>query len=211
MIDGITILNNVTVSDFNPIPWLGVFIGLTVAYIIIYIKYDKFDKKDVRGVWYAIFGITLILLIADIRFSKVDAIQCTIEDYVSINEVYDKYDIADKEFTLEDFSCEHLISDEAIPCRVYSAKSMMEATVNNLNTFRKLYLETQDKKYWWQMIQLLPSSYNQRRTVMLNYEVIANIYKSRKNHKLDEWSFGFIEWILSLPYSELITGGTING
>lgn len=119
--------------------------------------------------------------------------------------------IADKEFTLEDFSCEHLISDEAIPCRVYSAKSMMEATVNNLNTFRKLYLETQDKKYWWQMIQLLPSSYNQRRTVMLNYEVIANIYKSRKNHKLDEWSFGFIEWILSLPYSELITGGTING
>lgn len=119
--------------------------------------------------------------------------------------------IADKEFTLEDFSCEHLISDEAIPCRVYSAKSMMEATVNNLNTFRKLYLETQDKKYWWQMIQLLPSSYNQRRTVMLNYEVIANIYKSRKNHKLDEWSFGFIEWIRSLPYSELITGGTING
>ena len=119
--------------------------------------------------------------------------------------------IADKEFTLEDFSFEHLISDEAIPCRVYSAKSMMEATVNNLNTFRKLYLETQDKKYWWQMIQLLPSSYNQRRTVMLNYEVIANIYKSRKNHKLDEWSFGFIEWIRSLPYSELITGGTING
>lgn len=119
--------------------------------------------------------------------------------------------IADKEFTLEDFSCEHLISDEAIPCRVYSAKSMMEAIVNNLNTFRKLYLETQDKKYWWQMIQLLPSSYNQRRTVMLNYEVIANIYKSRKKHKLDEWSFGFIEWILSLPYSELITGGTING
>lgn len=118
--------------------------------------------------------------------------------------------IADKEFTLEDFSCEHLISDEAIPCRVYSAKSMMEATVNNLNTFRKLYLETQDKKYWWQMIQLLPSSYNQRRTVMLNYEVIASIYKSRKNHKLDEWSFGFIEWIRSLPYSELITGGTIN-
>lgn len=84
MIDGITILNNVTVSDFNPIPWLGVFISLTVAYIIIYIKYDKFDKKDVRGVWYAIFGITLILLIADIRFSKVDAIQCTIEDYVSM-------------------------------------------------------------------------------------------------------------------------------
>nr|DAU27001.1 MAG TPA: hypothetical protein [Caudoviricetes sp.] len=111
--------------------------------------------------------------------------------------------IADKEFTLEDFSCEHLISDEAIPCRVYSAKSMMEATVNNLNTFRKLYLETQDKKYWWQMIQLLPSSYNQRRTVMLNYEVLANIYKSRKNHKLDEWRM-FCDWILTLPYGSLL-------
>lgn len=111
--------------------------------------------------------------------------------------------IADKEFTIEDFSCEHLISDEAIPCRVYSAKSMMEATVNNLNTFRKLYLETQDKKYWWQMIQLLPSSYNQKRTVMLNYEVLANIYKSRKNHKLDEWRV-FCDWILTLPYGSLL-------
>ena len=117
--------------------------------------------------------------------------------------------IADKEFTLEDFSCEHLISDEAIPCRVYSAKSMMEATVNNLNTFRKLYLETQDKKYWWQMIQLLPSSYNQRRTVMLNYEVLANIYKSRKNHKLDEWRM-FCDWILTLPHGSLLKEGVGN-
>lgn len=113
--------------------------------------------------------------------------------------------IAAKEFTLEDFSCEHLISDEAIPGRVYSAKGMMEATVDNLNMFRKLYLETQDKKYWWQLIQLLPSSYNQRRTVMLNYEVLANIYKSRRNHKLDEWHT-LCDWIEVLPYSELITG-----
>lgn len=118
--------------------------------------------------------------------------------------------IAEKEFTMEDFSCEHLISDEAIPGRVYSAKGMMEATVNNLNMFRKLYLETQDKKYWWQLIQLLPSSYNQRRTIMLNYEVLANIYKSRRNHKLDEWHT-LCDWIELLPYSELITGKEESG
>lgn len=118
--------------------------------------------------------------------------------------------IAAKEFTLEDFSCEHLISDEAIPGRVYSAKGMMEATIDNLNMFRKLYLETQDKKYWWQLIQLLPSSYNQRRTIMLNYEVLANIYKSRRNHKLDEWHT-LCDWIEVLPYSELITGREESG
>ena len=110
-----------------------------------------------------------------------------------------------KEFTLDDFSCEHLITTEPIPSRVYSAMDMMQATIENMNMFRELYLETKDKKYWWQMIQLLPSSYNQRRTVMLNYEVLANIYKSRKNHKLDEWHT-FCDWIESLPYSELITG-----
>ena len=117
--------------------------------------------------------------------------------------------IAVKEFTLDDFSHEHLISDESIPGRVYSAKGMMEATVDNLNMFRKLYLETQDKKYWWQMIQLLPSSYNQKRTVMLNYEVLANIYKSRRNHKLDEWHT-LCDWIERLPYSEIITGKDID-
>lgn len=113
--------------------------------------------------------------------------------------------IAAKEFVLDDFSHEHLISDESIPSRVYSAKGMMEATVDNLNMFRKLYLETQDKKYWWQLIQLLPSSYNQKRTIMLNYEVLTNIYKSRQNHKLDEWRT-FCEWIKGLPMSEIITG-----
>lgn len=113
--------------------------------------------------------------------------------------------IAEKEFTLEDFSTEHLISNESIPCRVYSAKRMMEATVENLNVFRELYLKTTDKKYWWQMIQLLPSSYNQTRNVMTNYEVLANMYHSRKNHKLDEWR-EFCKWIEALPYSELITG-----
>ena len=75
----------------------------------------------------------------------------------------------------------------------------------SLNGNRRLYIDTNDKKYWWQMIQLLPS-YNQKRTVMLNYEVLSNIYKSRKNHKLDEWR-AFCWWIEKLPYSELILGG----
>ena len=81
--------------------------------------------------------------------------------------------------------------------------------IDALNLFRELYLETKDKKYWWQMIQLLPTSYNQKRTVMLNYEVLANIYKSRKDHKLDEWHT-FCDWIESLPYSELIIGKEKN-
>ena len=77
--------------------------------------------------------------------------------------------------------------------------------INVLNYYRGRYIKTKDKRYWWQLIQLLPSSYNQRRTVMLNYEVLANIYKSRRNHKLDEWHT-FCDWIESLPYSKLITG-----
>ena len=113
--------------------------------------------------------------------------------------------IAEKEFTLEDFSTEHLISDESIPTRIYSAKDMMETTIKNLNMFRELYLKTKDKEYWWQLIQLLPSNYNQTRNVMLNYEVLANIYRQRKNHKLDEWR-EVCKWIESLPYSELIIG-----
>lgn len=121
------------------------------------------------------------------------------------NSCSSMHHIYKKEFTLEDFSCEHLIGNESIPTRVYSPKKMMEATVENLNILRELYLKTKDKKYWWQMIQLLPSSYNQKRTVMLNYEVLANIYKSRKGHKLDEWNM-FCDWIENLSYSELIMG-----
>ena len=99
MIDGITVLNNVIVSDFNPIPWLIVLIGLLLfAFIVVYIKLDDFDKKNLLGVWWCgIFALALILLIADIRLSRTDAIQCTIEDNVSINEVYDKYDVIDKQ------------------------------------------------------------------------------------------------------------------
>lgn len=108
-----------------------------------------------------------------------------------------------KEFTIEDFSCEHLM-DQTYTFNVIP-KSVFEATIKCLNENRSLYLQTHDKMYWWQMIQLLPSSYNQKRTVMLNYEVLANMYKSRRNHKLDEWHT-FCDWIETLPYSELITG-----
>lgn len=120
--------------------------------------------------------------------------------------------IQEKEFTLEDFSCEHLISGSI---------ETLNDTIDILNEFREWYLKydhmneyckklfnkeiTCKKDLWWQLIQLLPSSYNQTRNVMLNYEVLANIYRQRKNHKLDEWR-EFCEWIESLPYSELITG-----
>ena len=100
-----------------------------------------------------------------------------------------------KEFTLEDFSCEKL----------YDPLGDLRPIVDRLNVYRERYLKTKDKNDWWQMIQLLPTSYNQKRTVMLNYEVLANIYKSRKHHRLDEWHT-LCDWISELPYSELITG-----
>lgn len=114
-----------------------------------------------------------------------------------------------KEFELDDFSHEHIINSVSMGAQEIEVRiSPMQAlltTIECLNSYRKLYLETKDKKYWWQMIQLLPSSYNQRRTIMLNYEVLANIYKSRRNHKLDEWR-ELCAWIETLPYSELIIG-----
>ena len=126
--------------------------------------------------------------------------------------------IAAKEFTLEDFSYEHLIDYDLYSCNEVDGPVLecapnvncgglqhMNLTINVLNYYRRKYLETKDKKYWWQMIQLLPSSYNQKRTIMLNYEVLNNIYYSRKGHKLDEWR-EFCKWIESLPYSEIITG-----
>lgn len=108
--------------------------------------------------------------------------------------------IHDKEFTLEDFSCEHLG-----PPSIANLKNIIKC----MNDYREEFLKDSEKHNWWQMIQLLPSSYNQKRTVMLNYEVLANIYKSRKHHKLDEWSVGFMEWIENLPYSEMICGPEI--
>ena len=135
-----------------------------------------------------------------------------------------------KEFTLDDFSHEHLISDwikdnndsflyldsdtqepiaeEGIKLQdydIYSPSDVMSLVIMALNVNREAFLKTGDKRYWWQMIQLLPSSYNQKRTVMLNYEVLSGIYPMRKNHKLNEWH-EFCHWIERLPYSDIITG-----
>lgn len=117
--------------------------------------------------------------------------------------------IAEKEFTLEDFSCEHLLNEKACLDDENPSIDILKATIKELNKWRDKYLYTKDKLYWWQMIQLLPSSYNQTRNVMLNYEVLANIYRQRKGHKLDEWR-EFCKWIETLPYSELITGLSIG-
>ena len=137
--------------------------------------------------------------------------------------------IADKEFEEGDFSTEHLFDAESkyvefpiIYGEEHSPIWSLNMTIKMLNFYRKKYLETKTKPmkeeakraqlikaYWWQMIQLLPSSYNQKRTVMLNYEVLANIYKSRRNHKLDEWHV-LCDWIEKLPYSELITGNSLE-
>lgn len=140
--------------------------------------------------------------------------------------------IAEKKFTREDFSCEHLLNSHSGPdhdCwieygpEVLEPVDVLDVIIDVLNKARKLYVKYQEKAkagdqyakdhvkdYWWQMIQLLPSSYNQKRTVMLNYEVLANIYKSRRNHKLDEWHT-LCDWIETLPYSELITGKEESG
>lgn len=115
-----------------------------------------------------------------------------------------------KEFTLDDFSHEHLedldinlFKIQESPC-MYNFQYQLNETIHTLNLARKLYLQTKEKRFWWQMIQLLPSSYNQRSTVQLNYAVLRNIYHARKGHKLDEWR-DFCKWIEELPYSKLIT------
>ena len=133
-----------------------------------------------------------------------------------------------KEFTLDDFSHEHLNTDLmddngfipykdmldiawlSIPANYQTAKSGLQLVIQLLNFYRQRYLETKDKKYWWQMIQLLPSSYNQKRTVMLNYETLYRIHESRTGHKLDEWNI-MCKWIESLPYSELLTERRTDG
>ena len=147
-----------------------------------------------------------------------------------VNSCSTMHKIHAKEFTLEDFSHEHLMEwsdyeDEVCslePDRMCDFKNYLLDTISALNNARDLYLLAKTKpmkdeskraglvkKFWWQMIQLLPSSYNQKRTVMLNYEVLANIYKSRKDHKLDEWHV-LCDWIEKLPYSELITGDSLE-
>jgi hypothetical protein len=120
--------------------------------------------------------------------------------------------IHDKPFTVDDFSHEHLTdywNDETqiVDYEEYSntPRLVLEWIVDVLNHYREMFLKTGDKKYWWQMIQLLPSSYNQKRTVLLNYEVLAGIYPMRKDHKLDEWHT-FCDWIHNLPHSDVIVG-----
>lgn len=134
-------------------------------------------------------------------------------------------------FSLKDFSCEHLFDsfsskeekavinfydsleiyesdpgeDESDMLISLTPISVLNATIHALNKSREAYLKTNDKDYWWQMIQLLPSSYNQTRNITLNYEVLHNMYHARKHHKLDEWRIGFCDWCKTLPYSELIT------
>ena len=117
-----------------------------------------------------------------------------------------------KEFTLEDFSYEHVLRDNSVTVnyvendfRILNNLQWLMLTIDLLNAMREAYLKTKDKVFWWQMIQLLPSSYNQKRTVMCNYEVLCNIYESRRTHKLDCWHT-LCDWMETLPYSELITG-----
>lgn len=112
--------------------------------------------------------------------------------------------IHEKEFTWEDFSAEHLIRCRDCKLGDIGPTLVLDSVIRALNAYRNKYLETNDKKYWWQMIQLLPSSYNQKLTVMLNYEILSNIYLYRREHKLDEWR-EFCQWIETLPYSEIIT------
>ena len=132
-------------------------------------------------------------------------------------------DIAEKEFTLDDFSWEHLFTRDFQTYGIYdnddqqtvylqaSALEVLNTVIQALNAYRRAYLVSQkaNKALWWQMIQLLPQSYNQRATVQMNYEVLANMYHSRKNHKLDEWR-KFCEWVGGLPYSVIITGNSDN-
>ena len=117
--------------------------------------------------------------------------------------------IQEKTFTLKDFSYEHLLRYDDLNWGDTVPLAVLESVIGALNLYRQKYLETGEKIYWWQMIQLLPSSYNQTRNIMLNYEVLANMYKSRKEHKLDEWR-EFCKWIEELPYSELISGKEVN-
>lgn len=104
-----------------------------------------------------------------------------------------------KEFTLDDFSHEHLLTPNEVEWGEIIPSIWLNETIILLNQNRKKFIETKDKRFWWNMIQLLPSSYNQKRTVMLNYQVLQNIYHARKNHKLDEWRY-FCNYIEKLPY-----------
>lgn len=136
---------------------------------------------------------------------------------VEKNSCSTMHKIASKEFTPDDFSHEHLLAIDDLPCDCalmaidvngdpcyYSPDGQLNIICKALNKYRQKFIETKDKAYWWQMIQLLPSSYNQRRTYMFSYEALSKIYRERRNHKLDEWR-QFCDWVETLPYSEIIT------
>lgn len=184
------------------------------------LSYDKSDSYFVRG---CDMGCGFLLgendkklaqTLADAgndhgKFLRMIHVQCDVTaplywwkeaDQYKVGTVTDScstmHKIHAKEFTFDDFSREHLMAD---------ASCVLGGIIEQLNIDRNMFLETKDKTYWWQMIQLLPSSYNQKRTWDLNYAVLKNIYHARKTHKLDEW-VTLCKWIESLPYSELITG-----
>ena len=204
-----------------------------------YANYDNDDKKDVLAIGKNDISLMQKLSKAgtDHRkfmrmmpvYVRITAPLCWWKEFDTYkvgtvaNSCSTMHKIAEKEFTIKDFSTDKII-DAGEPeyedmynnivltlhfdgeKQYYDPHDIFsEILIPALNLYRKRYLETKDKKYWWQMIQLLPSSYNQTRNVMMNYEVLANIYHSRKNHKLDEWR-EFCKWIETLPYSELITG-----
>ena len=110
--------------------------------------------------------------------------------------------IAAKEFTFDDFSHEYLLDDIDREWGGIIPMYILESTINALNMYREKYLETKDKLYWWQLIQLLPSSYNQMRTITMSYENVFAMVHQRRSHKLDEWRIGFIDWAKSLPYAK---------
>ena len=123
---------------------------------------------------------------------------------IEFNSCSTMHKIHEKEFALDDFSHEHLVNERSglvLTNRDIFPRNLLGAIVSELNKCRELFLETKDKKYWWQMIQLLPSSYNQKRTVQINYQALKNMYHARKNHKLDEWR-ELCKWIEGLPYAE---------
>ena len=124
---------------------------------------------------------------------------------VTTNSTSTMHTIHKRELTIDDFSYEHLISDEPVPCKVVSSKQSLMVQIYILNKYREMYLEYKDKEYWWQIIQLLPSSFNQMRTIDLNYETLLSIYRQRKGHKLDEWR-EFCKWIETLPYMKEFLG-----
>lgn len=143
------------------------------------------------------------------RIGRAKQRRLTHEQVQLIKELYHSDGVSQRELGRM-FGCDHSVISEIVTGKIYNDISifpleLLEETIDKLNELRCAYLESGDKGYWYSMIQLLPSSYNQRRTVMLNYEVLANIYKSRKGHRLDEWKT-MLDWIETLPYSELITG-----